>query len=331
MHDFYSEGDYWWPDPENPDGPYIRKDGLSNPDNFKEQRRAMIRMNRIVGAMTSAYMLTGEQKYADKAMEHLKAWFVDSTTRMNPDLQYAQAILGRFTGRGIGIIDALHLVEVARSAYILQNNKFVSQEDIDSIKIWFSDLLYWLNNHEYGKAEKIHPNNHGTCWSLQAAAYAQLTGNDSVVAFCLNRYKNVLLPDQMDTDGSFPLEMGRTKPYGYSLFNMDAMSLLVQILSETASSDLWRFELADGRSIKKGAEFLYPYVIDKSSWPLAPDVAFWDYWPVSQAFLVLGANAYENRDYLKTWLSLDHDPESEEIQRNLVMRYPVLWLYPIRE
>ncbi len=34
IHDFYSEGDYWWPDPENPDGPYIQRDGMSNPGNF---------------------------------------------------------------------------------------------------------------------------------------------------------------------------------------------------------------------------------------------------------------------------------------------------------
>jgi hypothetical protein len=23
LHDFFSEGDYWWPDPQNPDGPNI--------------------------------------------------------------------------------------------------------------------------------------------------------------------------------------------------------------------------------------------------------------------------------------------------------------------
>ena len=30
-HDFFSEGDYWWPDPRNPDGPYIQRDGMTNP------------------------------------------------------------------------------------------------------------------------------------------------------------------------------------------------------------------------------------------------------------------------------------------------------------
>ncbi len=115
VNDFYSEGDYWWPDPENPDGPYIQRDGMSNPGNFSDHRHAMIRMNRIVGAMASSYFLTGEDKYVENALKHLRAWFIDADTRMNPNMLYAQAIQGRVTGRGIGIIDGLHLAEVARS------------------------------------------------------------------------------------------------------------------------------------------------------------------------------------------------------------------------
>ena len=115
-HDFFSEGDYWWPDPKNPDGPYIQRDGESNPDNFVEHRKAMIRMSLIVPACAAAYKLTRNRKYADHAAKHLRAWFVDDATRMNPNLEFAQAIKGRFTGRGTGIIDTLHLVEPARAA-----------------------------------------------------------------------------------------------------------------------------------------------------------------------------------------------------------------------
>src|SRR6185437_2764622 len=108
-HDFFSEGDYWWPDPANPKGPYIQRDGMSNPDNFVEHRRAMIRLSLIVPALAAAYKLTGERQYSAAAARHLRAWFIDSDTRMTPHLLYAQAIQGRFTGRGTGIIDTLHL------------------------------------------------------------------------------------------------------------------------------------------------------------------------------------------------------------------------------
>src|SRR5260370_2268430 len=111
--DFCREGDYWWPDPTNPKGPYIQRDGMTNPDNFVEHRRAMIRLSLAVPALAAAYKITRDRKYAEHATAHLRAWFGDEATRMNPNLQYAQAIQGRFTGRGTGIIDTLPLVEVA--------------------------------------------------------------------------------------------------------------------------------------------------------------------------------------------------------------------------
>src|SRR6056297_393568 len=89
-HDFYSEGDYWWPDPENPDGPYIRRDGMTNPNNFIAHRKAMRRMSIQVATLVAAYKVTKEEKYADKAIAHLKAWFVNPNTRMNPNMNYAQ-------------------------------------------------------------------------------------------------------------------------------------------------------------------------------------------------------------------------------------------------
>src|SRR5262249_26037977 len=111
-HDFYSEGDYWWPNPKDPSGPYIQKDGETNPENFVEHRHAMIRFSIHAGTLTCAYKLTGDKKYADAAIKHMKAWFMDDGTRMNPNLQYAQAIQGVSKGRGIGIIDTVHLIEV---------------------------------------------------------------------------------------------------------------------------------------------------------------------------------------------------------------------------
>src|ERR1700722_10528232 len=118
-HDYFSEGDYWWPDPKNPDGPYIQRDGMSNPGNFNAHREALIRLSMIVPALAAAYKLTHDRKYTDQAARHLRAWFIDEDTRMNPSLEYAQAIHDRFTGRGTGIIDTLHLVEVARASWQL--------------------------------------------------------------------------------------------------------------------------------------------------------------------------------------------------------------------
>lgn len=145
VHDFFSEGDYWWPDSQNPDGPYIQRDGMSNPDNFNDHRRALMRLSVQVPALAAAWMVTKDKRYAKHAASHLRAWFLDEATRMNPNLQYAQAIHGRFTGRGTGIIDTIHLVEVARAFERLESSGALSQPKLISIKQWFRDYVQWLS------------------------------------------------------------------------------------------------------------------------------------------------------------------------------------------
>jgi hypothetical protein len=320
-HDFFSEGDYWWPDPKNPDGPYIQRDGMSNPDNFVDHRHAMIRLSLIVPALAAAYQITKEHKYADHASRHLRAWFVDDATRMNPNLQYAQAIKGRFTGRGTGIIDTLHLVEVARAAGKLD----LKPADLAGVKAWFAAYTEWMATHPYGITERDAKNNHGTCWCTQVAAFAQLTGNREQTEYCRNRYKTVLIPNQEAPDGSFPLELARTKPYGYSLFNLDAMAILVQTLT-SREDDLWRWQLPDGRGMAKAVAWMYPYMADRKAWPKPPDVMYDSAWPVRQPCLIFAGVALDKPEYVALWKKLDADPTVEEVLRNFPVRQPVLWL-----
>ncbi|WP_210520135.1 alginate lyase family protein [Hymenobacter terricola] len=324
-HDFFSEGDYWWPDPANPAGPYLQRDGQTNPANFTAHRLAMIRFSRIIGALASAYKLTGDAQYVRHALVHLRAWFIDPATLMNPSLLYAQAISGKFTGRGIGIIDTIQLLEVAQGVLVMQAAKGFDAQELAGIKSWFGQYLAWLTTHQYGKDEMNAANNHGTCWTMQVAAFARLTGNQELLSFCRERYKTVLLPTQMAPDGSFPLETKRTKPYGYSLFNLDAMTMLCAILSDK-TENLWTYQTPDGRGLRKGIEYLYPFVVDKNAWPFPHDVMYWDSWPVAQPFLVLGAVQFGQKDWLSAWQRLDHDPKVAEVVRNLPVRNPLIWL-----
>ncbi|MFY0652930.1 MAG: alginate lyase family protein [Cyclobacteriaceae bacterium] len=325
IHDFYSEGDYWWPNPEDPDGPYIRKDGMTNPENFTRHREVMIRLSQVIGALTSAYIVTLDAKYVEALVPHLKAWFVNEETRMNPNLLYAQAIMGRVTGRGIGIIDTIHLMEVAQAVYVLEKMEALNSGDFQSIKSWFSDYLNWITTHDYGEAERDNGNNHSTCWAMQAATFARLAGNEEVMNYCRNMYKEVLLPEQMANDGGFPKELGRTKPYGYSLFNLDAMTMVCLIL-DNEKENLFKHNTADGRGMELALEFMYPYVKHKSSWPYDPDVMYWDEWPVRHPSLLFGGLKLERSEYLQTWKNLEANFTTPEIVRNVPIRYPLLWL-----
>ncbi|MEO8405286.1 MAG: alginate lyase family protein, partial [Chitinophagaceae bacterium] len=307
------------------DGPYIQKDGMTNPDNFVAHRHAMIRLSQIVGALVSAWELTKDEKYSTHALLHCKAWFVDTATMMNPHLLYSQAIKGRASGRGIGVIDAIQLMEVAQGLMVIESHTTKDKEMFTGIKKWFAQYLTWVTMHQYGKDEMNAENNHGTCWVMQAAVFAKFTDNKEIMKFCSDRYKNVLLPNQMAVDGSFPRELRRTKPYGYSIFNLDAMATICQVLS-SKENNLWEYKTADGKSIRKGIEFLYPFIADKTKWPYKPDVMYWENWPVAQPFLLFGAEAFHNREWFDTWKKLDHSPAVEEVIRNLPVRNPLVWM-----
>lgn len=298
---------------------------MTNPDNFTAHREALMRFSEIVGNLTSAYLITEDPSYAQAALKHCRAWFLADSTLMNPNLLYAQAIQGRHTGRGIGIIDAIHFMEVVQSLRVLEKRGMAKANAMVGFRAWFSDFLTWLTTHPYGLDEMVHPNNHGTCWNMQVGLYALFVENDSVLQFCRDNFKQTLLPNQMATDGSFPLELKRTKPYGYALFNLDAMATNCLILSDQ-EEDLWAYGSEDGKSIKKGLDYMQPYIADKSSWPLEPDVMYWEEWPVAHPAFLFGAMRFNDQKYFDSWESYSHFPSVFEVKRNLPIRNPLIWL-----
>ena len=325
-HDFYSEGDYWWQNPEDPNGPYIQRDGQSNPNNFTAHRKAMVRFSQTIGSLASAYVLTRDEKYVKASMVHLKAWFVDTATRMNPSLLYAQAIKGKATGRGIGVIDMIQMMEVAQGVRVMEKSKSLDKANLAKIKNWFADYLIWVTTHKYGLEEREAKNNHGTCWVMQVAVFAKLTDNQTLIGYCKDRFRNIILPNQMANDGSLPLELARTKPYGYALFNLDAMTTICQTLS-TKEDNLWDFVSANGRKMKMGIDFMYPFMEDKNKWTFPKDIMYWDDFPVAQPALIFGFAEYlDKEDWLNTWKRLNHFPKVEEVIRNLPVRNPIIWL-----
>ncbi len=187
-----------------------------------------------------------------------------------------------------------------------------------------------MTTHQYGIDEREAKNNHGTCWVMQVAEFARHTGRDDLTAYCRDRYKTVLLPNQVAADGSFPEELRRTKPYGYSLFNLDAMATLCQILS-TGADNLWTYELPDGRGIRKAVAFMVPYIADKKTWPYKPDVMYHDEWPMRHPALLFAGLALGEQTYFDLWKRLPADSDVDEVIRNFFVRQPLLWVEWRRE
>lgn len=284
----------------------------------------MIRLSEIVTTHTSAWLLTKNNIYADNAFKHLNAWFVDSTTKMNPNMLYAQAVKGRFSGRGIGLIDAYHLIEVARSVQLLEQTGGITVIQSTEIKKWFTNFLEWMVTHKYGIDEMNAKNNHGTCWLATASSFAVLTNNE----FLINEFRIrfiTILESQMASDGSFPLELNRTKPYGYSLFNLDAFCNVAQILS-SETDNLWDYKTKSGLSLRDGIDFLFPYIDDKNAWPFKKDIYIWEEWPVRQSSLLFCALEYIIPEMIDKYLSLPAYPKHPEVMRNLPVRHPIIWV-----
>jgi hypothetical protein len=260
-HDYMSMGRYWWPNPATTDGlPYIRKDGLSNPEIEKLDRLPLAQMTRGIKSLSLAYYISKDEKYAAKAVENLRKWFLDKSTRMNPHLNYGQTVPGHNNGmgRGFGIIDTYSFVEMLEGVELLKSSKKFSKKDRQGLHDWFSAYLDWMLTSPIGKEEFDAPNNHGTAFDVQVVRYALFVGKEDIARKYLDEFPVRRLFAQIEPDGSQPLELARTTAFGYSVFNLDHIIDLCRI-GKTLGYDLLQAQSADGRSFIKAIEFLLPF------------------------------------------------------------------------
>jgi hypothetical protein len=325
-NDFYSNADYFWPDPSKPNGlPYLQRDGQSNPGNFNAHRAAMRKMRDAVAVLGAAYKLTGDDRYAAKAVEFLRVFYLDLKTRMNPNLQFAQAVPGRSPGRSYGIIDGLHMVEVPLAIEAMENSSSFPTGVLSGLKEWFGAMARWMETSKNGREEVAAKNNHAAAFCLQLAVFSQFAGDQARFEECRRQFKTVFVADQMAPDGSFPRELARTKPYGYSIFQLDNMAALCQVLSRP-DDNLWTFTLPDGRGMRRAMDYLHPFLADKSKWPLKPDVQAWNDWPSRQPSLLLAGLALGDTNWIGLWRTLSPEISNDEVRRNMAVTQPVLWL-----
>lgn len=268
-HDYMSFGPYWWPDPSKKDGlPYVRRDGQVNPDSRAggSDSPALSKMISTVETLALAYYFTGERAYADRAADVLRRWFIDPATKMNPNLNYGQGIPGRMTGRGTGIIDTAGLIRVVDAAGLLSGSPAWTAEDQRALRDWFTAYLQWLRTSKHGKAEGQAENNHGTWYDAQVAAYALFVGQDGLAREMIDAARQKRIAKQIEPEGRQPAELARTKPFSYSLFNLQALFTLAA-LGERVGVDVWHFQTPDGRGLRKALDFVAKYADPDLAWP----------------------------------------------------------------
>jgi len=296
-HDYMSFGPYWWPDPKKKDGlPYIRRDGEVNPEarTHTSDPPALGRIVEAVDTLALAYYFTGEEKYARHAAQLLRVWFLDPQTKMNPNLNFGQAIPGRTQGRGIGIIDTTRFIRIVDAVGLIQTSASWTANDQKQMTAWFEGYLTWLRTSKLGKDEDRTKNNHATWYDAQVASFALFVGNDDLAKQVLEAVKKRRIDTQIEPDGRQRHELARTKSFGYSVMNLNGFFTLAS-LGERVGVDVWHYQSDDGRSIRKALDFLAPYADRHRSWPYKQISTL----NRSRLFSLLrrGAIAYENPGY----------------------------------
>jgi hypothetical protein len=266
-HDYMSVGPYWWPDPDKEDGlPYIRRDGEVNPERKTYDNVPMGRMEDAVETLTLAWFFTGEKDYSDRAVTLLRTFFLDPETRMNPHLNFGQAIPGRCEGRGIGIIDTASLSRTVDYFSLLEASPSMTDEDRRGMHAWFAEYLRWMQESKIGKQEARTKNNHITWYDVQRATYALYVENDDLARQVLQQVPKLRYFRQIEPDGRQPHELARTKAFSYSVMNLRGFFLLAS-LGRKVGLDLWHAESDDGRSIRQALDYLIPFALGEETFP----------------------------------------------------------------
>jgi hypothetical protein len=277
-HDYMTQAPYWWPDPSKPSGlPYIRRDGERNPELSKlPDHTAMDRMAAAVNTLALAAYVGHEQRYGAKAVELLRAWFIDPATKMNPSLTYAQFIPGINTGRGIGLIETRGLTRIIDSIGLLEAEDAVPAGDRRGLRDWFMKFVGWMRESPNGREEAAARNNHGTYYDLQVAIYSLFVDQPEIAKRVLEESRTKRLTLQIEPDGRQPLELARTRSFSYSVMNIDGLTRMATV-GDRVGVDLWGYT-PPGRktpAIRAALVYLAPYALGDAKWS-QQQIGGWD-------------------------------------------------------
>ncbi len=318
-NDYLSISPYWWPDPSKEDGlPWIRKDGKTNPASKTSETdsRRIGNFTRSVRALALAYYFSGDEKYAERGIQYLRTWFLDPEKRMNPNMNFAQGVPGRADGRRSGLIDSRSLADRALdSIAILSKSTHWRDDDEKGIKDWYGEYLHWLLTDELSggpEGEAYSRNNHGCWYDLQVAAISRFLGKDELSRKMVTKGK-MRIDTQIDIDGKQAFELGRTRAYHYSMFNLLALVGIAQIGDKTGV-DLWHYESPEGSSLEKAIQLMADYNDPEKKWPYAQGDKRRRVERMVPVFLIAG-KALENKDFVDLAESANFD--NFTVEKNL--------------
>ncbi|QNF31613.1 alginate lyase family protein [Adhaeribacter swui] len=266
-HDYTSLATYWWPNPKTASKlPYIRKDGQTNPEANAIKDNAYLRdLCKDIRLLGLCYYFTNDEKYASKATEMLKVFFLNSATRMNPHLKYAQMIKGDNKVYGTGTIDTEQFPELLDGVQLIVGSNSWTAANHAALQNWFNQYLNWLMTSDGGKEANAAPNNIGTHYNLQVVTYALFVGNKTLAKSLVETQAFNRLDGQFKASGEQTYELARTNSWTYCNKNLKGWFNLASV-AESAGVNLWDYTTPSGKSLKKAFQWMIPYGAGTKSW-----------------------------------------------------------------
>ena len=288
MRDYLSLSIYFWPNPNTPDGlPYVARDGFPNPQIEDYNAPNLKRVAYAVSVFALAWKVCGRAEFAEAGARWLRAWFLDPQTGMKPNMNWAQFIPGdgpfdtpkdypaRFipdkkTGKGIhaafdGAIEGCELQTIPESAQMLLGSGHWSEAEHTALRGWFGEYLEWLHDSSPGADARACRNNHASWFASYAGMSAVFCGNEARAREILGEYCPRRLMEQISADGSQPEELYRATSFGYVNFTLYSFCNTA-ILAEKIGVDLWNYPSTDGSRLRKGIDWLLPYLSGGRAW-----------------------------------------------------------------
>ncbi len=241
-HDFITVGKYSWPNPNTPDGlPWIQRDGTRNPNYKRYDAPKQVEMVNRVKTLCLAYFFSGDEKYAEKAIEFGAVWFLNPDTYMTPNLEYAQVIPGRDDSKGHapGVIEGYIFVHYLAGISLLTDSKYYTAEFDKGNKEWFSQYASWLRTSKIGAGKGDGNNNIAVARDQQLMACDMFCGDMESAKKMFDEFPAKRIYPQIYPDGRMPMELKRTLAYSYSEYNIAHLLEICQMAKDINPNLFW--------------------------------------------------------------------------------------------
>jgi hypothetical protein len=263
-HDYYGEAPFWWPDPANPAAPWVRREGRVNADRFVANKTALDATCDSIFTLGLASFFLDDPRYGRHAAHLINNWFLNPKTRMNPSLEYSEAIRGVNQARGGTIGGRVFVRAVQGMEFLAQSGQWDAKEAAATHK-WFEEYLRWLTHSKTAIDEKSSGSLRASWWTAQVAAIATFLDDKAAGQMAFNYYRDAVFPRQVGAEANTPREEERSRSLTYSAFNAEGMATTCRI-AQAQGVDLWSTQGKGGATLATVIAYLAPHLADRKKW-----------------------------------------------------------------